>query len=123
MGIEENQSPPAHGSKLFAQLHNHGNQQPCRQGEGAGEGTMLRGKTDRLNRQTPDRRLLRELLQDCIQQSVGEQRISDERKMGAVLFTGTEGPDQRGPIHRNGLLHLWPAQLLKATASGFQRHA
>ena len=84
---------------------------------------MLRGETDGLNWQSPDRGLRGQLFQDCIQQSIGKQRIGGEWQMRTVLFTGAEGPDKRGSIDRNGLLHLRPAQLIETTASGIQRHA
>ena len=93
MGVEQHQPLKSHGSQLHADAFQQLNQHVRREAERAWKISMLRRKTNRLNRQTPDRSIRWQAMQHCIKDALGEQGVRDQGQLGPVLFAGPKRPD------------------------------
>ena len=122
VGVEQNQTPHALVRQLFTHPIHKRDQQVRRQAQGAGERRMLRGESDRLDRQPPDGKQRIQTQQHRIENPLGEQGIGGQRQLRSVLFTGTKGPDHGGSRLLHGCSRGRPAEVIESAVPRRHRH-
>ena len=119
VGVEQHQPLKARGSQLTTHGHHLGDQQLCRQGQGAGKALVFRRKAQALQGQPPDRLTWLEVGQHLIEQAIGKQGIGSQRQVRTVLLHRSPGPDHRAARTRSSSCHGDRAELGEASAHGF----
>ena len=122
VSVEQNQTPHAVVRQLFTHPIHQCDQQVRGEAQGAGKRQMLRGESDRLNRQPPDRKPRIQTEQHGIENPLGEQSIGGQRQLRSMLFTGSKGPDHGRSRLLHGCSRGWPAETIESAVPWRHRH-